>query len=455
MNKKDLVLRIGVIESGRIIEEFIVKDKKDVTLGNDIRNSIVIYNPKLPSRYKLFTYSRGSYFLNTQKFMLVTVNSDVIKEKKTVKLSSESRGKIDISNNQRILFQFIKKPEELIIPRRLPKQFRNKITDYIDWKFLIPLGISLVIHLIWMLWMYTLDLRPSDDIDVARIPDRFREVIIEPEKKVEPVKEVEDTKGDSDDKKIVKKVDKPKPLDTSKMTKKERKNYARKTVKSKSKVLSALDKLRKSSGGGGGTFGPIGGGNSGDEGVNSLAELDSGNIVSSGSGTGDGSGGSINMRGGGAAGGGGTGYSRTTKQSNGPKGISTNIATNRKEVRVKKKVRVAIAKTDMKADIKVDKNLTKSSARRAIKKSKRKVNSCYQRETKKNNSFAGRLTIGIMVGLGGKPLSVDIISSRMNDTSLQKSLVRCIKSRLKRITFPSPENPPVQIKFTAAFSSGS
>lgn len=454
MDKKDLVLRIGVIESGKIIEEFIVKDKKDVTLGKDIKNSIVLNNSKLSSKSKLFTYSKGIYYLHTEEFMLVTINSDVIKEKKVIELDFNARGKIDISDKQRILFQFIEKPEELIIPKRLPKEFRNKLTDYIDWKFLIPLFVSFVIHLIWMLWMYSLDLSYVEELDMAKIPDRFREVIIEPEKKDEPIKESEDT-GDGEDK-VVKKIEKQAvQKDISKMTKEEKKTYARKTVKGKSKVLTALDKLKNSSSGG---FGAIGMNNAGSGGnsLDSLAELDSGKSISgSGGGDGFGSGGSgIGVRGTGT-GGSGSGYTRNSKQNTAPQGISTKISNDRKEVTVKKKKRVAISKTNMKADIKVDKNLTKASAQKAIKKSQRKVNSCYQRETKKNNSFAGRVTISIMVGAGGKAISVDIINSRMNDASLEKSLISCIKSKLKRIKFPTPEKPPVQIKFTAAFSSGS
>ena len=108
----------------------------------------------------------------------------------------------------------------------------------------------------------------------------------------------------------------------------------------------------------------------------------------------------------------------------------------------------------VKINITGDGKLTQKSATRAIKKAKRKVDGCYQTEAKKNNSFAGRVTIVITVGAGGKPLNVAILSARMNDSALAKSLGKCIKRKLKRVKFPAPGNPPINIKFTAAFSAG-
>jgi len=457
MDKKGLTLRIGVIESGKIIEEFIVRDKKSVTIGSNIKNSIVVSDKRLSDKYKLFTYVKdGEYHLNLTEFMTGSIGSQVFKEKKTITITTKDRGKIEFSSKLKILFQFIEAPEELVIPKRLPKEFRNKITDYIDWKFVAPLTISLIIHLVWMLWMRTLDLNSVEVVSMDKIPDRFREVITQDLEKKEPIKEDIIGDEDGDEKNKVKDTKKNiKVKDTSKMTKSERKAATRKAVKGKSKVLSALDKLRAGNAGGGSGFGQVGLGSAGGGGDDSmsLSDLDSTGYSGSGGGYGDGDGGT-GVRGGGAGAGSGTGYGRKSTGSGGPKGLGKDIGTNRKEVKTTKRKRVAIATTKMNANIKEDKNLTKASAKRAIKKAQRKVNGCYQKETKKNNSFAGRVTIAILVGAGGKPLSVDIVSARMNDKSLQASLSKCIKKQLKRIKFPSPTNPPIQIKFTAAFSSG-
>jgi hypothetical protein len=37
--------------------------------------------------------------------------------------------------------------------------------------------------------------------------------------------------------------------------------------------------------------------------------------------------------------------------------------------------------------------------------------------------------------------------------TLAKALSKCIKRKLKRVSFPAPGNPPINIKFTAAFSA--
>ncbi len=56
--------------------------------------------------------------------------------------------------------------------------------------------------------------------------------------------------------------------------------------------------------------------------------------------------------------------------------------------------------------------------------------------------------------VNGKPISVEIMSSKLNDASLAASMTKCIKRKLKRVKFPKPANPPVSIRFTAVFAPG-
>ncbi len=469
-DKKTLALRIGVLQSGRLIEEFIVKDNKPITLGSTVKSSIIVNNKNIPNKYKLFTSKKGTATLYLSSAMEADISDGVNKKQYkgqsvSIPLTEKDRGKVKVDENIKILFQFIEPLEEYFVPHKIPPQFRNKPIDYLDLKFFIPLMISMILHIVWVVALQTADYEETT-LTMDQIPDRFKEVIIQNkpiEEKKKPVEVKSDEKGDKDGegKKVVKakeKAVKTTKIEKSSMSKTERKAVAKASIKKKSKMISALHTL-KASGGGGGGFGAINdgtGGGGGDDSIASLSDLASGSGSGSGSGYGSGSGDGLGGRGSGAGVTGGTGYSRKGGTGRGgPTSLNPDIGKNRKELSTKKVKKVAIkGKTKIKIKIKGDGKLTQKTATRAIKKAKRKVDGCYQKEAKKNNSFAGRVTILITVGAGGKPSNVEILSARMNDSSLAKSLGRCIKKKLKRVKFPAPANPPINIKFTAAFSAG-
>ncbi len=469
-DKKTLALRIGVLQSGRLIEEFIVKDNKPITLGSTVKSSIIVTNSKIPNKYKLFISKKGTATLYLSDVMEAEISDGVNKKQYkgqsiSIPLSQKDRGKVKVDDNIKILFQFIEPLDDFLTPHKIPPQFRNKPIDYLDLKFFIPLMISMILHIAWIVVLQTADYEESV-LTMDQIPDRFKEVIIQ-NKPIEDKKPVEiksDEKGDKDGegKKVVKtkeKATKTVKVDKSSMSKTERKAVAKASIKKKSKMISALHSL-KSSGGGNGGFGAINdgtSGGSGDDSIGSLSDLatnsgGSGNGYGYGSGSGDGIGG----RGSGTGVTGGSGYSRKGGTGKGgPTSLNPDIGKNRKQLNTKKIKKVAIkGKTKIKINIRGDGKLTQKTATRAIKKAKRKVDRCYQKEAKKNNSFAGRVTILITVGKGGKPSNIEILSTRMNDSSLARSLGRCIKKKLKRVKFPAPANPPINIKFTAAFSAG-
>ena len=57
------VLRIGVIQGGKIIEERHLKRREDVTVGQDARNTLVLPGGNLPSRLAVFEYRGQQYQL--------------------------------------------------------------------------------------------------------------------------------------------------------------------------------------------------------------------------------------------------------------------------------------------------------------------------------------------------------------------------------------------------------
>ncbi len=162
--------------------------------------------------------------------------------------------------------------ELTMILGRICHHVHPKLVDYIDFAFLLPLLFSAILHIVWIFLLQTAEYEETI-LTIADIPDRFAEVIkennpIEESKKIEG-KEVEEGKGDEKSDKFVKVAKKTeetsKIIDKSKMSKTQRKAVAKASVKKKSKIISALHRLKGGSSGGLNGFGAIsdGGGGSG------------------------------------------------------------------------------------------------------------------------------------------------------------------------------------------------
>ncbi|MFH1437710.1 MAG: energy transducer TonB, partial [Pseudomonadota bacterium] len=53
------VLRIGVIQGGKIVEEQIARRRENVSIGQSEKNTFVIPHPKLPGKFVLFEVKGG------------------------------------------------------------------------------------------------------------------------------------------------------------------------------------------------------------------------------------------------------------------------------------------------------------------------------------------------------------------------------------------------------------
>src|SRR5437867_6997946 len=58
------VLRIGLVQAGRVIEERIIKQRTTVTVGASEKAMFVIPSNAVPAQFKLFELVGGDYFLN-------------------------------------------------------------------------------------------------------------------------------------------------------------------------------------------------------------------------------------------------------------------------------------------------------------------------------------------------------------------------------------------------------
>lgn len=143
------VLRIGLIQSGKIVEERIVRKRETVSVGTSERNHFIVRAQNLPARFDLFQLVGNEYILNFTPDMRGRVGlPGGVKElgelRSTggarnagthfqIKLSDSSRGKIVIGDTT-LLFQFVVPPP--VTPRpQLPAAARGGFVSGIDWLF--------------------------------------------------------------------------------------------------------------------------------------------------------------------------------------------------------------------------------------------------------------------------------------------------------------------------------
>ncbi len=118
------VLRIGVVQAGRVSEERIIKQRTHVTVGPSEKNMFVIATSSVPATFRVFELVGNDYHLNfldgmTGRIALPTGISDLSllkgQARRTsqgayqIRLTEDSRGKVVIGETT-FLFQFVAPP---------------------------------------------------------------------------------------------------------------------------------------------------------------------------------------------------------------------------------------------------------------------------------------------------------------------------------------------------------
>jgi TonB family protein len=143
------VLRIGLIQAGKIVEERVIRRRESVTVGSSEKNHFVIHTEGMPARFELFQLIGSDYILNFTNLMTGRVGlpggvQDLTQMRDNgaarnagthyqVKINDNSRGKVVIGGTT-LLFQFIAPPP--VQPRpQLPAAARAGFVRSIDWLF--------------------------------------------------------------------------------------------------------------------------------------------------------------------------------------------------------------------------------------------------------------------------------------------------------------------------------
>ncbi|MBX3227221.1 MAG: AgmX/PglI C-terminal domain-containing protein [Labilithrix sp.] len=184
------VLRIGLVQAGRVVEERIIKQRTTVNVGSNERATFVIQSQIVPPMFKLFELIGMDYYLNfldgmTGRVALASGISDLnalkAQAKKVnnvyqVKLSEEARGKVVIGDTT-FLFQFVAPPP--VQPRpQLPLAVKGGIAAQIDWSLTIIAAFSFLLHfgLVGAMYSDWMDPVVGDDFNVAGLVDMMKNI---------------------------------------------------------------------------------------------------------------------------------------------------------------------------------------------------------------------------------------------------------------------------------------
>ncbi|MBM4371293.1 MAG: hypothetical protein FJ098_06540, partial [Deltaproteobacteria bacterium] len=154
------VLRIGVVQGGRIVEERLLRRRDTVTVGQSPKNKFVLPSSNVPLTYTLVEARGGQYVLCFEKGMfgkvlvggevldLKTIARDKLASRKDnrffLPLNDESRGKIVIGDVT-LLFQFVVPPPE--VPRlQLPASAKGAWWRNVDQTFATVFLLSLLVQ---------------------------------------------------------------------------------------------------------------------------------------------------------------------------------------------------------------------------------------------------------------------------------------------------------------------
>jgi len=201
------VLRIGLVQGGKVIEERVIKQRTHVTVGPSEKAMFVIPSKNLPAQFRIFELVGGDYYLNFLEGMggrvaLKTGVSDLSalrsqakrvplsggQQMYQIQLSDEARGKVVVGETT-FLFQFVAPPPVQPKPQ-LPVSVKTGLASDIDWTTTIIAAFSFLLHFgaVGSLYSDWMDPVVDDEVDVKQLLESVKHLPPPP-----PVEEKETT----------------------------------------------------------------------------------------------------------------------------------------------------------------------------------------------------------------------------------------------------------------------
>ncbi|MSP15037.1 MAG: AgmX/PglI C-terminal domain-containing protein [Myxococcales bacterium] len=436
------ILRIGILLGGKIVEERLVRERTNVTIGQSSKNTFCIPAPEIGRVWPLFRLINGRYALCLTETMdgRLSDGGQVLPLAQArvapgvqrsgnaflIPLSDTARGKV-IVGDMTLLFQFVVAPP--LQPRpQLPPSVRGTLADRIDPHLAIVLALSLLFHMGSTLYVYRLD--PPKEVDPAEIPEHLRDLVVqEPPKPPAP----KDTGASEEKKADEKKPDEKKPDKAGKPDEKkpDSSTDASAGAKQKARVSGALAILgSEGDGSNSSAYADVTGGKTvgGDSVKSALQDArDGGGLAMNEGGTG--SKGTGSGRIGGVDGSGGTGPVET-----GGKGGSGLVETIKGDVKSSGQEEID------------NEGLDAEGIFRKIRSTYMKnLEKCYNDALKANQSLRGAVEVTISIGPNGNVQSAAV-------DGFDPTMDSCVKEKARNWRFDNPDKFKGTFAYTFSFS---
>ncbi len=434
------VLRIGLVQSGRVVEERIIKQRITVTIGSNEKAMFVVPSSAVPPMFKLFELVGNDYYLNfldgmTGRVALASGITDIqalrgqakkVGNAYQVKLTEEARGKI-VTGDTTFLFQFVAPPP--VQPRpQLPLAVKGGIANQIDWPLTIIAAFSFLLHFGIVGAMYSdwMDPVVGDDFNLSGLVDMVKNI---------PAPPVQETTEVTDATATATATAAPQKAGGGGKAGSHGRSGAAGVSDAKAAALAAQAEAMQMQ-----MLAALNGGSAVQGALNrsDIPPVDLSGAAASGAGvaagTGDlrvGAGGSPVQGGGKGAGLAGIG--------GGTKGSGTGSGAGEERV-----VKGPVASVEMGG---TTASVPVSDADRVIAGLRGRFRNCYQQGLNTDPSMAGKVLISTKVAPNGEVSSADIVQN----TGLSPSVAQCIANVIKRAQFSAPGGSGSTIQVPVTF----
>jgi TonB family protein len=458
------VLRIGVIQGGKIVEERIIRKRETVSIGSSERNHFVVAS--LPPRFDLFQLVGNDYILNFTEEMKGRVGlpggvQDLQHLRQSggarnagthwqVKLNDNSRGKVTIGDTT-LLFQFVSPPP--VTPRpQLPAAVRGGFVKGIDWVFTAFVTFSFMIHFGFIIYLENADW-PLDE-GIGEIPEAISRMIFEeptPPPVPEETPQTEETPTETAETTPAEQPQQPQQRSTSsgqqsasrgENSGSDSRSNAEATARIAAEAAAAAEQLLVGALGGGAESAlndVLRGGAVTGNAADVLAQA-SGVGVASG-----GTGGQLRTRGGGGTGSGEGGLGSLAAAGGAGATQQRQEGAEVVEVRVRGNLRFLDSDGDMTGSGDFDQRVVVNLIRQRISA----IRACYERELRRNPQLSGKVTVEFTIQTTGTVSGVRATENTTGDDAV----AACVVSTVQRFRFnPGPEGGSVTFSYPFVFA---
>jgi outer membrane biosynthesis protein TonB len=207
MASQEKVLRIGVIQGGKIVEERVLPARQTVTIGTAPKNTVAVPLSNLPESQVVFSHDGGQYLLHFEQgtegriqgpqgsadFGALVSQGVARKQGQScsVPVHEDQRGKL-VLGEVSLLWQFVPPPAAVPKPA-LPKEAKGAHFKSMDGLFVAVLAASFIVHSGAYVALASTEL--PKEVTLEEIPDRYAKLLI-PERRPQPPPKAEEKKAE-------------------------------------------------------------------------------------------------------------------------------------------------------------------------------------------------------------------------------------------------------------------